>query len=191
MASIRTFIAVDVAPSIIGLAQKQIRQLQAAGAEYKWVDPKNMHLTLKFLGNMRDHEIPEICQRVERAVQTIPPISLTIVGLGAFPKLERPRVIWMGIDSGKEELVELQRAIDDGLRPMGFQLEKNDFQPHITLGRVSSGSTWTESLQQYLAAHEATNFGGFEIDEVIVYSSFVDRFGPTYTPMATLELAGK
>ncbi len=191
MASIRTFIAVDVAPSIIGLAQKQIRQLQAFGAEYKWVDPKNMHLTLKFLGNIRDHEIPEICQRVERVVREVPPISLTVVGLGAFPKLERPRVIWMGIDAGKQELVELQRAIDEGLRPMGFQYEKNDFQPHITLGRVASGSIWTEQLQQFLADQETAKFGGFEIDEVIVYSSFVDRFGPTYTPMATLELAGK
>lgn len=189
--SIRTFVAVDVSPSIRNAASRQIKVLQGmAPGSYTWVDPENLHLTFKFLGNVRDNEVPEVCRVVQRAVNGLEPLVATVAGLGAFPDIQRPRTIWMGITEGADELVSLQRRIDAALNALGFPLERNDFQPHITLGRIAKGAAWNPLISEHLQQQADTALGGLEIDEVVVYSSFEDRAGRTYTPMATIGLEG-
>jgi 2'-5' RNA ligase len=191
MGTIRTFVAVDISPEIRSAAQKQIRAFQALGVEgYKWVEQDEMHLTLKFLGDIRDNESPEVCKLVQRAVQNCEPVVLNVAGLGSFPSADRPRTLWMGITEGMEEIRELQSRVDQALKEMGFPQERNEFTPHITLGRLNRGNRSHPVVSEYIANNSATPFGSIEIDEVIVYSSFGDRSGRTYTPMATIGLDG-
>ncbi|HMP80158.1 MAG TPA: RNA 2',3'-cyclic phosphodiesterase, partial [Pirellulaceae bacterium] len=143
-----------------------------------------------FLGNLRDQEVPDVCRVVRDSVQSIAPVSVIVKGLGAFPSIDRPRVIWLGIDEGHDELRALQSAVDDGLRALGFPIERQDYRPHLTLGRLPSGARWGAGFREYSGQYRETAFGGFEVDEVIVYASYLERSGPVYTRMATIELAG-
>ncbi len=190
MSNIRTFIAVEVSPEVRTVARKQMHALSAAGFDYRWSDPDTMHLTLKFLGNIRDQEVPDVCRIVEESVRNSPPISVLVKGLGAFPSLDRPRVIWLGIDQGYDELRTLQQAVDEGLRALGFPIERQDFRPHLTLGRLASGVRCAANYREYAERYRDTIFGGFEIDAVIVFASYLERSGAVHTPMATIELAG-
>ncbi len=190
MASIRTFIAADIPGAIRVCAEKQIFALQRVGADFRWVKPDRMHLTLRFLGNLLDREIPELCSVVTEAVRQMEPVIVDVRGVGAFPEIQHPKVIWLGLGPDLTELQELHRRIGEGLKKMGFPMEKGDFRPHLTLGRIPVATELDDPVADWIAAHSETPFGSFEIDQVIVYSSFLDREGPTYTPMATIDLEG-
>lgn len=190
MASIRTFIAADIPGSIQAAAEKQIAALQRAGADFRWVKPTNMHLTLRFLGNIVDREIPELCSVVSSALRELEPVVVDVTGVGAFPDIYHPKVIWLGLGPDLSELQDLHRRLGEGLKKMGFPIEKGDYRPHLTLGRIPVGTEVDDPVAEWIAAHADTPFGSFEIDQVIVYSSFQDRDGPTYTPMATIGLEG-
>ena len=92
---IRTFIAVELAQSVVGRAQTLIQRLRAADVKATWVKPQQMHLTLKFLGDVPDPEIPEICKLVQDAVRELPAFEMSFRGCGAFPTIERPRTVWI------------------------------------------------------------------------------------------------
>jgi len=191
MGNIRTFVAVEISPEVLSAAKKQIAAFQTLGVEgYKWVEQDEMHLTLKFLGNIRDNESPDVCRLVQRAVQDCEPVVLEVAGLGAFPSIDRPRTLWMGITQGMDEIRDLQRRVDEALKEMGFPPERTEFTPHVTLGRLTRGNRSHPAVAAYIANHPETPFGRIEIDQVIVYSSFGDRSGRTYTPMATIDLDG-
>src|SRR5688572_5973364 len=121
MPRLRTFIAVEMSPTVIGRAQQLIRELQTSGAEVNWVKPAQMHLTLKFLGDVPDTETPDICRVVAAAAKTVEPFEVLCRGAGAFPDIDNPKTIWLGFTQGTEELIELQTAIEDALKKeMGY-----------------------------------------------------------------------
>jgi RNA 2',3'-cyclic 3'-phosphodiesterase len=188
MGTIRTFIAIDIAPVIKAAATKQIRELQKFVSDYRWVDVPQMHITLKFLGNVLDREIPDLCRKVEGAVQESPIFDVGFCGLGAFPAPDRPRVLWMGIDDPEGEFSRLSRRLDQALADMGFQPEKRDFKAHLTLGRCQTVPRRSRALEDYFERQRDVEFGHMEVDQVIIYSSFLERQGPTYTPMDTIDL---
>lgn len=191
MGSIRTFIAVDIAPVIKAAAKKQIRALERFVGGYRWVDVPNLHLTLKFLGNVAEQEIPELCRTVEEAVREHPIFDIEFRGLGAFSSLDRPRVLWMGIEDPDGAFAALQLSLDTTLsKKMGFQPEKRDFKAHLTLGRSVEAPQRNRALADYFQEHAETDFGGMEVDQVIIYSSFLEKGGATHTAMDTIDLKG-
>ena len=191
MGKIRTFVAAEVSGAALGLASKRIKQLSPIAGDYRWEEPENMHLTLNFLGDVQEREVPDICMHVKRAVAGINEFAIEFGGLGAFPRLDRPRVLWLGVGEGREKLLALQAALTKRLDDeMGFPPDRNDYCPHLTLGRANRSSAWTSELMERLQADSegkpetATSF----VDEVIVFSSHMERGRPTYTPMSTIEL---
>ncbi len=189
MGTIKTFIAVDIAPVITSAAKKQIRALERIIEGYRWVDTANMHLTLKFLGNVLDREIPELCKVVEGALAEHPILDIDFRGLGTFPSIDRPRTLWMGIEDIDGAFAAMQRSLDVALsEKLGFQPEKRDFKAHLTLGRAVEQARSDSALSDYLAANADTDYGSMEVDQVIVYSSFPERGKPTYTAMDTIDL---
>ncbi|HEY4233462.1 MAG TPA: RNA 2',3'-cyclic phosphodiesterase, partial [Lacipirellulaceae bacterium] len=111
----RTFIAVPLAPDICRRALDVIRQLQAVAGDVKWVDSDHMHWTLQFLGDVKDLELPAVCDAVAAAVAELEPFDLEVVGAGAFPSADRPRTLWLGAGEGTNEICTLQSAIELGL----------------------------------------------------------------------------
>ena len=191
MRPIRTFIAVELSGTVIARAQAAIKLLTTSGAEVSWVARPQMHLTLKFLGNVPEVETPDVCRVVAEAAAGIEPFEVVFKGLGAFPRVSEPRTIWLGIDQGQEELTELHAAIEGALqKEMGFGKEHRKFHPHLTLGRLRKESDPArEELSRLL--QESANFDGdlTVVEEVVTFASFLGRQGPAHEPIGHASLA--
>src|SRR3954462_12061026 len=116
MPRIRTFIAVETSPRVKARASNLIDKLRVAAAEINWVRPQQMHLTLKFLGDVADTETPDICRVVNEVAANFEPFEIVCRGAGVFPNAGNPRTLWIGIQDGAEELKRLQSAIDDAFK---------------------------------------------------------------------------
>ncbi len=185
---VRTFVAVEVSEAVRAAAAKVIRQLARWDSSLKWVDPQNMHLTLKFLGEVESVEIPDICRAVQEAATEVPSFTFEVAGVGAFPKLERPRTVWLGVTAGAEELAELQRHLEKGLKKLGYPPENRRFSPHLTLGRVRHPGPELAELSKMIESLSGQTGGTTEVDEVTVFSSELTREGPIYQALAHAAL---
>lgn len=190
MASIRTFIAIRTSQRVNNNVAKVVRRLAAVSDQYRWVEPENLHVTLNFVGDVVDVEVPELCKLIKNAIEPIEAFEMSLKGVSGFTSAQEPRVLWIGVDEGNDSLRKLYETLADVLHQWGVNRERNQYVPHMTLGRVKRGGRWNEELLALV--HKLRNHdGGFcFVDEVIVYSSYLDRGGPTYTPMARIKLKG-
>jgi RNA 2',3'-cyclic 3'-phosphodiesterase len=194
MPRLRTFIAVEMSPSVISRAGDLIDKLRIAAAEINWVRLQQMHLTLKFLGDVPDIETPDICRVVNEVAADFEPFEITCRGVGAFPNARDPRTLWIGIEDGLDELKQLQAAIDEGLKAkLGYHKEPRGFHPHLTIGRVKreppgSRGELTQLLEKYV--HFDADLA--VIDEVVTFASFLSRSqGPTHDALGRAELGAR
>jgi len=180
---IRAFIAVTVAKSIVEEIAKVRSALQEARGDIRWTRLEGLHVTLKFLGNIDRSQIEPILGAVRNVVQEHPPLHISARGLGAFPNLRRPRVVWVGLQGNS--LAVLSEAIETALLPLYFPPEDREFTPHLTLGRVRSPRGW-ERVLAVLKEHEHTDFGESTVDHVTLYQSDLHPEGAKYIPLGTV-----
>ena len=185
---IRTFVAVELSPGLKDQVQRLIHHLQQAQGQVKWVETHNLHLTLKFLGQIDNQQIPLVCQAVKQAVAPYDPFELELKGLGAFPHLERPRVLWVGVGRGAEQLKKLQHDVEQKLAQLGYPKEARPYQPHLTIGRVKRAGPDMDQLAQAMKQHVHFAPGAMWIDQAVVFASQLSRHGPSYTPLGRLDL---
>jgi 2'-5' RNA ligase len=186
MLPIRTFIAVDVAPAVASRIVRLIGELQQGRASVKWVTENNLHLTLQFLGDVEPTVIPDIGHALEQAAAEVEPFEMVCHGIGAFPNLERPRTLWLGVESGADEMCDLQGRVEKALKPLGFRPEARKFHPHLTIGRVKRSHP--RDIAEMLEGRQDFHAGATHIAEVVLYSSQLEREGPTYTVLSTAPL---
>lgn len=193
MEQIRSFIAIEL-PSGIKAELASLEERLKRDQHYfvKWVDPEGVHLTLKFLGNIAPATVPKIIEALTRAAQGISPLFLQLGGLGAFPNLKRPRVVWVGIGGEVEKLALLQRAVDSVLSPLGFSPESRAFSPHLTLGRlrerVSPGES--QDFGQWASSVDSEAGNSFEVTSISLMKSQLTPDGAIYSQLASIELKG-
>ncbi|MCI0359651.1 MAG: RNA 2',3'-cyclic phosphodiesterase [Planctomycetaceae bacterium] len=190
MARIRSFVAVELAPSVAARAGKLIDELRVSAAQVNWVKTQQMHLTLKFLGDVQDTETPDICRVVADVAKKFEPFEITCRGAGAFPTAEHPRTLWIGIEDGAEELCALQAALENALKDeLGFPKEARRFQPHLTIGRVKHEPPSARGeLTDLVVKHANFDADLSVIDEVVVLASFLGRSGPNYEALGRADL---
>ena len=187
MARTRCFLAVeleDVVRERVKVLQKELRRTLP---NVKWVEEDNLHVTLLFLGEVDDREIAKVCRLAQEAVNGIKPFTLSVEQFGCFPHPHRPRVLWVGVGEGKEELVEMYDALATPLSELGFRREDRPYSPHITLGRTKSDGPIAE-LSRALEKHATWDAGSFQVTEVVLMSSELTRDGPLYTILGRAEL---
>ena len=191
MPRIRVFIALELSSSVLGKATEMIRVLRGSGAEVNWVNPRQLHLTLKFLGDVPETETPEICNVVAQAAQAIEPFEISFRGLGAFPSLAKPRTLWLGLAEGQEALAELNTAIETALyQELGYPLERQRFTPHLTLGRVRpSLAEAEESLRSLIESHAQYDADLTVVEEAVVFASYPRAGGFEYNALGRAPLA--
>ncbi|HEX3049612.1 MAG TPA: RNA 2',3'-cyclic phosphodiesterase [Aggregatilineaceae bacterium] len=134
----RLFIALELPPHVLEeltSIQTNLKR-QIPPQTVRWVDPKGIHLTLKFLGDAPVSQRETLQNKLSEAAQQVAPFDLTAGGLGCFPNLKRPRVVWVGIHGSETLLNALQQAVEDHIAPLGYPTEDRAFNPHLTLGRV-------------------------------------------------------
>jgi 2'-5' RNA ligase len=187
---IRTFIAVETSQAVRDRAAELMDSLQVARADVKWVQRQNLHLTLKFLGDVAEPDLPGVCEVVRQAVSGLSPFELEIRSAGAFPHPGRPRTLWLGAGEGAEAAAALAAAIEKALRKLGFPKEARRFETHLTIGRVRGGGPALAELGRLLREHAAFDAGRFRVAEVVVFASHLGPKGPTYEPLGCAPLAG-
>jgi 2'-5' RNA ligase len=187
---IRTFVAVAISSAVRDGAMRLIERFRATGAEVKWVAPENMHITLKFLGDVDSREIHRVCEAVQGAVADAAPFEFEVRGAGAFPKPSRPRTVWLGVAQGREELIDLNKRVERPLEKLGFRREARRFQPHLTIGRVRRGGPGVAELGTLIGEKGDVELGLTTARELVVFSSQLDRSGPTYEALAHAPLGG-
>jgi RNA 2',3'-cyclic 3'-phosphodiesterase len=191
MARTRTFLGVAVGDEIRSAAAALQQTLGRCGATVNWVPRENMHVTLLFLGEVDERDLPGVCRAVTRATANEPPFELRVSGVGAFPTPRRPKTIWAGTTDGTAELTRLYAALETPLMDTGaYRREDRAYTPHLTLGRVKSeadGQVVAAELPKYLAWPG----GRTVVDEVLVYASDLRREGPEYTVLARGPLRGR
>lgn len=188
--TVRTFVAVEICDSARRAAAKLIAALAAAGADVKWVEPHNLHLTLKFLGDVALKETSRVCEAVKQAAAELEPFEFTLAGAGAFPNPQRPRTVWVGgncEEENPEAMTLLHAQIETRLAKLGFRKDGRRFQPHLTVGRVRGGGAMAE-LARLIKENAATPMGITTVREVVVFSSQLGREGPTYQAIGRASL---
>jgi len=189
MKTIRSFIAIPLADEVLRGAVRLLQRVSDPGDGIKWVPADNFHLTLKFLGEVDNVEVPNVCRAIRDVCEETRPFELAFAGTGAFPDFSRARVLWIGIDDESGELTRMVTELDERLAGLGFKREARDYTPHLTLGRTKGGSRRAnpeviEKLQQ----EQSIDLGVMQVDEVNLMASFLDKKGPTYQVMDTISL---
>jgi len=180
--SIRCFVAIECGGNELAAKFTDVRtMLETTRADVKFVEPENVHLTLKFLGEI----MPSLVEQVSQVVKDtgFQPFSARLEGVGVFPNLRRPRVVWAGISDGVSQLVEVWKDVDTKLSRLGFEREKRGFSPHITIGRVRSGRN-RDRLIEELSTLSDYVFGDLHVDRVALKKSVLTPRGPIYTTLA-------
>ena len=184
----RAFIALKLPASV----NTAVHRIQQRLAEYRfnvrWVKAENIHLTLKFIGNVDAHLIDSISDCVAEATAGITPFQLSAKGIGVFPKIKRARIIWAGLSGQMAVLNELQNAIDIKLAGIGFPREKRKFKGHLTIGR-SKGVLDAVNLARAIEECKAFQSKTFLVDRVTLFRSDLNPSGAVYTELREIELS--
>jgi 2'-5' RNA ligase len=187
MARIRTFIGVDLGKAIRDRAIALQGTLARTGTEVKWVEPENLHVTLLFLGEVDDRDLPDVCRIVSEGTQLHAPFLMSVETVGCFPNPRRPRTLWVGVGEGTQALCALHDALETPLLDLGYRREERRYTPHITLGRVKSDRP-TEKLTAALAKEAGWKGGEITVREIEVMSSELTSKGPIYTVLSRAKL---
>ncbi len=187
MPMIRSFIAIEIPPDLKSRMEELQRDLRRTDADVKWVRPEGVHLTLKFLGYIQEEDVERISQAVGPVVSAWEPFEVSVKGMGGFPSSRSPRVVWVGVERGKEQLQSLQQAIETKTAELSFPSENRPFSPHLTLGRVRS-PRGKAALARALEEHKEAEVGGFRADEVFLFRSELKPTGAVYTKLRNFEM---
>ncbi len=182
MDEIRSFIAIEIPQALKSRIEELQRELRRTDADVKWVRPEGIHLTLKFLGSIRQEDVERISQALAPVISAWEPFEVRIHGMGGFPSNRNPRVIWVGLERGKGEVHSLQQVLERKLVELSFPPENRPFSPHLTLGRVRS-SRGKSALAQVLEKHKETEVGNFRAREVFLFRSELKPSGAVYTKL--------
>lgn len=182
----RTFIAVEVPDTTRDRIAQMINRLKTTGTDIKWVEPGNIHVTLKFLGNIETDQPAVIRDGLSAALDSAGAFDLKLGRVGAFPDLNRPRVFWVSVVEGRAELVAMQQRIETELHARGFVREERPFSPHLTIGRVRSPRGLAKLTD--LVRDMAFETEPFKVKRAAVVKSDLKPDGPLYTVIDHVEL---
>lgn len=185
--AIRAFICIEVPETIRERIASLQQELRRSDAQVSWVKASNIHLTIKFLGDVPASKIETVRFAVERAASPIRGFEIEVGRAGCFPAPRSPRVLWVGLTSLPESLKRLHAAIEDELSREGFPREPKRFSPHLTIGRVRDPRGADRVAEDLIARGFAPE--AFPAREVILMRSDLNPKGSIYTPQAIIPLA--
>jgi 2'-5' RNA ligase len=184
---IRCFLAIDLPDSLrpqLALVQGELKK---SNADVRWVAVGNIHLTLKFFGNVPDNEIDPLIQAAREVARQQAPLQLQVTQAGAFPGTKNPRVIWLGLGGDLLLLAQMYHQLEKAFAALGHLPEGRPFNPHLTLGRVKSPAN-RHRLGLALEKLPPLNWPPFMVSEIILFKSTLTPKGSIYTPLQVIPL---
>lgn len=183
----RTFIAAPLSDSILAAARDLQQWISRGGHSLRFVAPENLHFTLKFLGEISEDDARRLGTALGGLSQSFDPFPISVAGVGAFPDLDSPRVLWVGVQFGTEILVRLATEVDRICLAAGLEGDRKPFRPHLTLARARERRPRAMHLPD--RAREA-QLGEMTVDRVILMQSQLGPEGAVYTPLTEVRLSG-
>ena len=185
---IRTFIAVNLAEALRERMAQVQQELRATMADVKWVASEGFHMTLKFLGNVDAEAMDHVVQAASDSLQGVPPAPITFRGVGAYPRVAAPRVVWSGVTQGGEQLVAIAERVEQAMEKLGFERERRPFSPHLTLGRVRTPRQ--PELSEAIQRLREVEMGSMTVEAVHVMRSQLTPKGAIYSVISEIKLSG-
>ena len=182
----RLFVALEISDAIRTAIESLIHELRPLDDSWKWVRAENLHVTLKFLGEVAPDRLEEIV-RALRSVPAAGPVALKFQGVGFFPNERRPRVFWAAMDA-KANLLGLAAGIEASLGAIGVPREEREFTPHLTLARSKQG-TISPELHDAIKKYSVRQFGAMDASTFQLIESKIKSTGPEYTTLESFPLA--
>lgn len=183
----RLFIAIPVPDAVKEYAAGIKSRLQSAHADVKWVERENMHLTVKFLGEVEKAQLPMIKEALQNVQDCSASFNLSIHGMGFFPNRNRPRVIWLGVGGELEKASFLAERTDAYLSPLGFE-EERSHRFHLTMGRIRSERGLSELLELIHKEEQDLRTLRFPVENFYLMESVLSSAGPHYKVLASYDL---
>lgn len=190
MDAIRSFVAVELPPAIQQHLEAIIGKLKGPRTQVvRWVPVNNIHLTIKFLGDVSPINMDLLKNMLKAEVSQQHAFTFTVGGLGAFPSPKRPRVIWVGV-AAPPQLNSLVHLVEAETNKLGYANEERPFSPHLTLGRISQSATPDQVRQaaEAIAQLPVGQLGSVEVREVVLFKSDLRSSGADYTPLLKVPL---
>ncbi|MCC9643815.1 RNA 2',3'-cyclic phosphodiesterase [Rhodopirellula sp. JC740] len=189
MKTIRTFVAIPLPSDIARTASRWMAETKTPGDGIKWVPEENLHLTLKFLGEVDNVETPAVCNTVEDACEELDPFPLTLGGASGIPVIDRPRVLTIDVDDPTSSLVQLVADLEKRFAALGYKPESRDYRPHLTVGRTRSGTRRANSaVVDRWRRFADDEVGEMTVNELHVVGSFLEKHGPSYNVLGRVQL---
>ena len=183
---IRAFIGVRIAPETMGKIAEAVIQLKQRVSGIRWIAQENVHLTLKFLGQIDETRIEPIGQALQDALRPFSRFTINAKGLGVFPEIKRPQVLWVGLTG--DSLSPLASAIDNALEPLGFAKETRAFRPHLSIGRWRRFRGSSARLGNEIERWKDYEFGESSVAEVVLFQSVLRPEGALYRALQVVTL---
>jgi RNA 2',3'-cyclic 3'-phosphodiesterase len=184
---IRAFIAVGIDPKTVGRISEATDQLKPSIAGIRWAPLTNLHLTVKFLGDVEETTIDPIARALRQHIAPFPRFTINAKGLGVFPDVKRPQVLWVGLEG--IHLAELASTVETALKPLGFEPEKRGFKPHLTIGRWRQRDKSTAKFIAELERWAGYEFGKSEVRNIILFQSMLRPEGAIHRPLEKILLS--
>jgi 2'-5' RNA ligase len=172
---------------IISLLQKVQQELKLLKLRARWVRPENIHLTLKFLGDLDPDDIDKIGAAMTGAAIEFSPITMSVRGIGVFPGIKRPRVIWLGLGGDIRSLLALQGRLEEKLAGVGFPKDKRSFKAHLTLGRIKQSAN-PAVIRQMISEYASLSSDEFTCNQVILFKSDLKPLGAVHSKLKQANL---
>jgi 2'-5' RNA ligase len=186
---IRAFIAVDLDDPVIDKICDAIEVLKSRITEIRWLKKENLHLTLKFLGNIVESQVESIVAALGQPLRLFSPCTISANGLGVFPDFRRPKILWVGLSG--DQLADLAAKIESALVPLGFVPESRVFTPHLTIGRWRENSRPAKNLRQEIASWNDFEFGACAVRQIVLFQSVLRPEGASYRELRTIPLGAE
>jgi RNA 2',3'-cyclic 3'-phosphodiesterase len=187
---IRSFLAFEL--------PRQIKQellgihdgLKRSSLDVRWVKPEGVHLTMVFMGDVKDERIPPIMEGLGKVCAHYGPFPMSLRGIGCFPNSRNPRVLWVGVEGDLGRMSRFRDDLQEALLPFGIRPEKKDFRPHLTLGRFKRAGKRAGELEELLLKHRGLTSPVCSLNELILFRSDLKAGGAVYTKMGSWDLEG-
>ncbi|MEE8638452.1 MAG: RNA 2',3'-cyclic phosphodiesterase [Candidatus Margulisiibacteriota bacterium] len=183
----RTFISVELPDEVKKNIVELINELKNTGAAVKWMEAKNLHITLKFLGWVEDRNLDNLIDLTTRAAAGKGSFKARFEELGTFPEGKSPRVVWVGTAEGGDKLCALAKALEETLSTAGFRKEEREFRPHITIGRIKD-KKGVDKLKEKIKSIKDAKFGEVLVDRICIMKSTLTPKGPIYEKVKEVKL---
>ncbi|MFQ5922132.1 MAG: RNA 2',3'-cyclic phosphodiesterase [Anaerolineales bacterium] len=189
----RTFVAIEIPEPLGANLDRSVEALRSGLADdlVRWIRPGSMHLTLKFLGEIEQQQVFAVQKILDEVAEGSSRFVLEIKGFGCFPNRKRPRVLWVGFEPAGDDLLQLQTVLANRLEKIGFEGERRDYHPHLTIGRVRKGLSGAETqvISGWAQDAQIGTVGKFEVESISLMRSVLKPSGAEHTRLHAAGLA--